>query len=214
MRAIVLLADLKESRKKEGRNAVGQQVRESLRDVSERFDEHLVTAFELQRGIDEFGGVLEETAPCGQILVDLWKALHPHAVRFSLAEGSLDVVPDTADPSIHAFDGPALHLASESLDDMDSEGKLVTINAADRELDPTVDDLANLLYFRLLDWTPRQLEVYEAYSDMGSQARVAAHFGITQPTVSETLQSVRTTFMRKALDRAAGKISETIGGST
>lgn len=212
MRAIVLLADLKESRKKEGRDAVGQQVRGSLREISERFDEHLVTALEPQRGIDEFGGILEETAPCGPILLELWKALHPHAVRFSLAGGRLDVVPETAAPSIHAFDGPAFHVASEALDAMDNEGKLVALNAQNREPDRVVEDLANLVYFRLLDWTPRQLEVYEAYTEMGSQSRVAEHFGVSQPTVSGILQNVRTTFMRKILDRTAARINEAVGG--
>lgn len=81
MRAIVILADVKASRKKESRESVGRDIRASLGEVSENFRDNLVTSFDLQRGIDEFGAVLEGTAPAGEILARLWRALHPHAVR-------------------------------------------------------------------------------------------------------------------------------------
>lgn len=212
MIAIVLLADLKESRKKEGRDAVGQRIREGLGTVSRRFEDHLVTAFDVQRGIDEFGGVIETDAPSGEVLLELWKTLHPHEVRFSLARGSLDVVPQTSNPSVHEFDGPALHAAAEALDAMDREGKLVSLTLEDRETDPVLEDLANLLYFQVLDWTSHQLEVYEAYRREGSQAEVADHFGISQPTVSEILGNVRSRFVAGAFEHFTERISETLGG--
>lgn len=212
MKAIVMLADLKASRKKEDRDAVGRRIRESLRKVSEQFEDDLVTEFDIQRGIDEFGGIVKETAPSGELLLELWKELHPHAVRISLAEGTLDVVPDADSPSIHEFDGPAFHVASEALDSMDKEGKLVSMRLEGQPPDSDLEDVANLIYFHILDWTPRQLEIYEAYTEMNSQSEVAERFGISQPTVSETLQNVRTKFMQKASDRMAGRINETFGG--
>lgn len=214
MRAIVILGDLKASRRKESRETVGRKIRASLEGISERFEEYLVTDFDIQRGIDEFGGVLKAGAASGEILVELWKALHPHAVRFSLVEGPLDVVPQARSPSIHEFDGPALHVASEALDTMDREGKLVNMERDGRQVDPSLIDVANLLYFQLLDWTPHQLEVYEAYGRMESQAEVADHFAISQPTVSEILQKVRSRFMRRAFEDWRKRVREAFGGST
>lgn len=213
MRAIVLLADLKASRKKEGRDALGRQIRESIQEINEQSQDYLVTPFGIQRGIDEFGGIIQPAAPTGHILVDFWKALHPHEVRFSLSKGELDVVPEE-NPSVHEFDGPAFHSASEALSKMDKAGKLVSLEIESQEPAPQLEDTANLLYFQILDWTPHQLEVYEAYAEKESQAEVAELFGISQPTVSETLQKVRTKFMRTALDRMADQLRQRFGGTS
>lgn len=198
MEATVVLSDLRGSRKKADRPELGGMIAEGLERLSARFSRHLVAPFEPQRGIDEFGAILSTDAPAGEILLELFKHLHPHEARFALVRGQLDVVPPPGKRSIHRFDGPAFHAATAALEDIDQQGRLVTVCREDRPVDATRTTLVNLVYFQLLDWTPHQMEIYEAYEELGMQAEVAERFDITQPTVSRTLQAIRARFMQQA----------------
>lgn len=200
MRAVVLLADVRASRDLEGRQDLSEEMRRQLHDVNQRHESAFLAPLEFQKGVDELGAVLEADAEGARVLTEAWIALHPVEARFSLVYGELDVVPEGEESSVRLFDGPAIHEASRSIEEMKRTGALVELRLRrDGRSDRRLSLLGSLLYLRILEWTPRQLELYLAYRRMGSQKEVADHFGISQPSVSEALVKARASFVDRAL---------------
>lgn len=201
MRAVVLLADVRGSRELEGRQDLSREMRRQLQEVNQRHESAFVAPLEFQKGVDELGAVLEAGSEGARVLTEAWIALHPVEARFSLVYGELDVVPEGEETSIRLFDGPAIHEASRSIEEMKRTGTLVDLRmGSDDRSDRRLSLLASLLYLRILEWTPRQLELYLAYRRMGSQKEVADHFEIAQPSVSEALAKARASFVDRALE--------------
>ncbi len=196
MEGIVVLGDIKGSRALPNRQLVSLKFRNALREINAAAKGHLVADFRMQKGVDEFAGILRADANPSRILLHLCQALHPAAARFAVVRGQLDVVPGKAKTNVSDYDGPAFHVAARLLTEADSQDRLISYRVA---RDPDRDDIlmiiANLVYFHWLNWTPRQLELFRAYRLMGLQEKVAQEFGITQPTVSLALSPLRPTFM-------------------
>lgn len=200
MSSVALLTDMKDSRRVQDRQAFASKIRKDLASINDRHQDDLVAPFEFQKSFDEIGAILEPDGQIADILVDLWYALHPAEVRFALAFGELDVVPEGT-KSVRHFDGPALHEAGELLDAMAREGFRVRFRLPGENMqDERLSALASLLYANLLGWTEHQLEVFRAYDRMGNQVDVADLFDVTQPTISEMLGKMRAKLFEEAME--------------
>ena len=192
MQAVVVLGDVKGSRRLQRRPAVAAKVRTGLADLNRAHRAALRGAFDVQKGIDEFGGVVRPGADLGGLLLDAWERFHPIAVRFAVVRGDLDVAPAAPArrlPSVRYFDGPAFHEAAQALDRARRQERLVELRlGGDPALEALTAELANALYLHVLAWTPRQLQVVRAYRAAGNQEAVGRRLRIAQSTVSWALR--------------------------
>lgn len=201
MEAIVLLADVRGSRKTRDRRALARKLRVGLRRLNAAHSAAMLAPFEIQKGVDEFAALLRPGHDVGSTLVDLWSELHPARVRHAVVRGALDVVPRGAPKSVRLFDGPAFHQAAQLLDSGVREGLVALRLTGHVERDAVLEALANALYLHVQAWTPRQLEIVRAYRALGSQEAVARRMRITQPTVSAALGRAGSGTLFKALDQ-------------
>lgn len=210
---VVVLCDVRGSRRLPDRAAFVRGLESTLERVNRNADPLLGT-FDLQAGLDEFAGVVRP-GRAGPLLLELWEELHPVEVRFAVARGELDVVPESdgeGPPGAAGFDGPAFHRADGLLDRLRGGDRLVAIHtgAGERE-DRLLTALGDLLYGRILGWTERQVEVARAYRRAGSQAAVGRELGVSQPTVSRTLAAAeyeRTTEAGRAFVETLDELCE------
>lgn len=213
MLATVLLADLKGSRKIEDRPLAARKLRELLAQINREHAEVFVAPLQIEKGIDEFAAILQPKQDPTRVLLELWDGVHPWAIRIALIRGQLDVIPRAGARDVRRFDGPAFHVANRAMAEMDPKERLVAISVTGNdETDAQVTLLANLLYYRWLEWTPRQLEMFQGYRRWGLQERVARALKITQPTVSQALSRVHAVFMKKAIDEFQKTMITGIGG--
>lgn len=219
MEAVVLLADVKGSRRMDERDAWADRLRDTLGALNRTYSRSLEGRFEVQKGVDEFGAVLRVGAPVGNVLVRLWCDLHPIPVRISLVKGELDVAPSPQTPrrrlpSVTRFDGPAFHAAADGLARVEKEGGYLALRLNQSHLDEMLAHYANLAYLHLLRATPRQKELLLAYEEMGSQVKVAQTHGISQPAVSEALAATHARTLLPALALLRSMLNAPEDGAT
>ncbi len=209
---VAILCDVRGSRRRPNRADLRDHLQDALSRINENAQHGLVAPFELQRGIDEFGAVLRPNANVGQILLVAWEALFPVDVRFSVVRDDLDITPDGGPDRVPLYDGPALHRADDLLRSIERQGLLVGLDLGlPQPAGQLLSTNANLLYLHLLGFTQRQMEVFQAYREKGSQQEVAEAFGITQPTVSELMSKVEARLVLHSMKRfveSAGPMME------
>lgn len=205
MNAVALLCDLRGSRELDDRQRFGKRLHVTAKEINENFRPNLLTKFDIQRGIDEFGVVLKP-GRVGEVLIALWERLQVAPVRFALASGTIDVMlhasPETELAPLSNADGTALHRATQLLDELHDSESLFGIKFPN---DPgtterLLSSFAEMTYLRLLSWTERQTEVFFTYRQAGLQSTVAEQLGIQQGTVSRTLSKVEYRPTLSALD--------------
>lgn len=208
--AVVVLSDVRASRKLEDRAAFADRLEAVLGEINARAH-GLVGRFVAQAGIDEFTGVVEP-GHAGGVLRELWHRLHPVPVRYSVVMGRLDVVPSSDDgglPPTSGFDGPAFHRAAELLRNLRAERRLVTVRASPRDRENhLLSHLGDMVYGHVLDCTERQMEVALAALEAGSQQEAADGLGVGQSTVSRTLAAIKYSRWRNALDAFSDTLDE------
>lgn len=188
--AIALLADVVGSTNLSDRQMLAGRLQPLFQTLNSRFANSLMGAFDVEKGIDEFGALLRSTDCLADILVALWLPLHPYQVRVSLAFGLVDVNPDdaSAPPSVRLFDGPVFHKAADGLEWLEKRSYLVQVQlSADEATNKTLTYYANLLYSVLLCLKKKQVLALTYHMEHPLQSEVAARLGVSQPAVSEML---------------------------
>lgn len=210
---IVVLADVKGSRRRADRARLARRLPEALRELNRVHRGHIRGRFEVQKGIDEFGGVLQVDAPLGKLVSRLWFALHPVPVRLAIVQGVLDVtpVPKRTLPNVRAFDGPAFHVAAQGLDELRAKDRFVFLRPGDAVTE-LWEAFGDALYLHLLGWTPRQVTIVNAYRSTGSQAKVGRKLGISQPAVSDALHRAHARTLFPAIDILEARLQLRPGG--
>ncbi len=210
MEALALLTDVKGSRHLRERQSFFEELQRALEEVNEEHEDSLVAPLEFQKGLDELGAIVDPQGDIGQILIRLWTAFHPVEARFALVEGPLDLVPESDEPSVRLYDGPALHAAAAAIEAMKRQRRPLHLEHTGT-YDERLSLYGSLLYLRILDWTPRQLTIFQAYREGIMQREIGERYGITQPTVSELLGKTRAPLTSQALDRFAHDVDSLLG---
>jgi DNA-binding transcriptional ArsR family regulator len=187
-----------------------------LTKLSETHEPALLTALEVQAGVDEFGGVLRP-GRIGDVLLSLWENFREVPIRYSLASGEIDVLLEgdgnRSLPSLSGADGSALHRATAQLEELRESRSLFGIRLGEKP-SPTgalLSSLGEMSYLHLLSWTARQAEVFFAYRRLGVQTEVARELGIDQSTVSHTLSKLEYRPMLDALATLAKQLDAATG---
>jgi len=198
--AWAMVADLEQSRLVENRPALAQHLEEvlaQLRSLAEPGNQMVrgprlqpeawLAPLESVRGLDELSGVCRQPGPALGAAFHLTLALWPHRFRFALARGPLDIGLETGQAG--AIDGIAFHRATDALARARKE-KLpfaVAVPEWEEASQAAIEDALRLHRVFVIDWTKRQAQVVQAWYRSETQQEVAHAVGISQPTVSESL---------------------------
>lgn len=194
---VVLLAGLDE--RSNGSDVTRQRYRleTMFPDWNQNMAGSLLARFQLRRSGEEIGGIFQPGADVGAAILQLWKALHPRRIEVALTPGSVTAVgrfgddSDQSLPGIHRFEGTAIEQTEQTRAALADSSCLIACGGdGERRTGGALQHLGTQLYLRLLEWTPRQLEIYEAHREHDSQRSTADALGISQPTVSETLRRI------------------------
>lgn len=198
-RRCVVLGDVVASRSIPDRGAFRERLLSACRSVNERYADVVVADFTLQKGLDEFGGVLESPAVVYDVVDELTRGIRPEQARFAVCWGEVDVAPDASD--VQQMDGSAFHRADDLQQSIADSPYRFAMDLDDPPLDTTIADEVNLLLLWKADWTDRQRRVVECYERLESQDAVAAQLGISQPAVSQALGRANYRVLRGIEDR-------------
>ncbi len=194
------VADLEQSRKVRNRASLSKQLERELAYLQgdkapgrlaarghRPQPEAWLAPLESVRGIDELSGVCRTPGVALAAAFHLTLALWPHRFRFALARGPLDVGLETGEAG--AIDGPAFHLAADALARAHEEKRPLTFTVPEWEpaAVAALEDAFGLHRAFTKEWTKRQREVVQAWYRHETQHEVAKVLGISQSTVSETL---------------------------
>ncbi|USZ66765.1 SatD family protein [Halorussus salilacus] len=180
----VVLADVIDSRKIENRREFESTLIDAFDFVNDSERESISTPFTQMKGIDEFGCVLTELSPLPDILSAILDRIHPSSARFAIAGGDIDIGADCE--TVAQMDGPAFHLASALLDEVEENELYVGVDTG-TECDGLVSSALNLLLLERENLTDRQVEVILAYERHGTQSKAGEELGLQQQAVSNAL---------------------------
>lgn len=201
----VVLGDVVASRDIPDRAAFREQLLGTVEYVNRTFTEQVVADFALQKGVDEFGGVLASPVRVYDVVDEITRRVHPEAVRFAVCWGEVDVEPDASD--VQRMDGRAFHRADDLQQSIADTPFRFAMDLDDPPLDTTLADEVNLLLLRKADWTDRQHRVVARYEELGSQDAVADELAISQPAVSQALDRADYRLLREIEDRLRGTLT-------
>lgn len=191
----VVLGDVVASRDIDDREAFRERLLEACATVNETLEDAVVAGFTPQKGVDEFGGVLDSPARVYDVVETIARHLHPEEVRFAVAWDKVDVAPDAND--VQQMDGPVFHRADELQDSIADSPFRFAMDLDDPPLDATLADEINLLLLRKAEWTARQHRIAARYAELGSQAAVADELAVSQPAVSQSLSRANYRVLRE-----------------
>lgn len=200
----VVLGDVVGSRDIADREAFRGTLLDAIATVNDTFDDHVVADVTLQKGVDEFGGVLDSPTSVYDVVDTLARHLHPQEVRFAVCWGTVDVAPHATD--VQQMDGPAFHCADELQQPIADSPFRFAMDLDDAPLDTSLADEINLLMLRKAEWTPRQHRVVSRYETLGSQQAVADALDISQPAISQALSRANYPVLREI----EGRLRETL----
>lgn len=182
----VVLGDVVNSRNIDNRDLFEDALHRALSHVNREYDRSIHADFELIKGIDEFGGVLNDLRCIYKLISRFYDETYPAEIRFAIFRGNIDV---NENGTVSEMDGSAFHYADELLHEVEADGQLVYMRAFGPVLDSLIDGNINLLLTLRSTWTTHQFEVIRAYERLGTQQAVANDFDIKQQTVSDVLRS-------------------------
>lgn len=192
----VVLGDVIQSRDLADRSAFQRRLYEALETVNERFRVAIPNDFDTIKGVDEFGGTLEELSPVYEVMATILDRVHPTTIRFGIAQGPIDIGSE-GDP-ISKLDGPAFHTAGELLEAAERDDLYAGVDTC-RPVDPLLASTLNTLLLQREELTERQVEVVRAYEREGTQTSAAKTLDVPQQSISRTLQ--RANYQRLAAIR-------------
>lgn len=197
MRYLAILGDLKKSSISKHRKRDQQRIKASLEEINRIYRGNLAASFVISSG-DSMQGLLCRGNWVGEILLDFQLALYPQRWRFGIGIGPIDTLLTPKDSN--ETDGPAYHQARAMIDRVEEQENkrpvLYTQYAVScegrehRSEGKVINSLLSLISVIQESWTERQVEIISAYRKSGgSQSSVQKQLGISQSTVSRSLQA-------------------------
>lgn len=188
MRGYVLLGDVVGSRDIPEREAFQRRLEEVCDTATNDHEVAFQAGLDLLVGVDEVGGVLKTVEPLYDVLTAVYEGIKPHRIRFVCVEGVIDV--GWEEGNVGEMDGPAFHVADETLERIEREAlwfDMVTDDEERAQLFRAIGGAINALLYLRCDMTDHQRELAIAYEQLGTQAAVAEEFDVSQQAVSKAL---------------------------
>ena len=184
----IIVGDLAGSRKIKDRRQLSRKIRQVIGVVSRRFAGEVYAPLVLTRGIDEISGVLRRPGTSYRICRLVNEALLPHAFRFAVVEGNLDI--DVSSRDAGRMDGAAFHSGAGLIRQAKKENLhyIFELGFQHEELNACLNQLTRLAHILRSEWTDHQRRVVQSYERLGNQKAAAKKLGVTQQAVSDALR--------------------------
>lgn len=197
-----MLIDVVNSREIKDRALFSQRVSDSLVHLNQRYAEGLVAPAVPSKGIDEFSALFSDASCMVRFCVDLQIDLYPQILRFSAAEGIVDILQGRA---ANEMDGPAFHVASQLMEDIERRGDQFAYQPSHWKNDIAYDVASRLIEccLRLIvDLPPSVARVVQKYwlGDFAGQGELAGALKVSQQAVSAALIRARVEWLRETVD--------------
>ncbi len=181
----VLIADIVRSTRMKDRARVQQKLNNILDKTNFQHRGSIFAKLLLTRG-DEFEGAFKDAWSCYCAFEDIEQAFYPIRIRAGIGIGEIST---EFSKRVTSMDGPAFHRAREGLRLVKKGTSGVLIHSGNKEMDESVNIVLRLLWSMRDKWTDRQRMVIDHYLslDAPTHAKVAEHFGVRQPTISDIL---------------------------
>lgn len=191
MNYCAVIADVVNSRLAADRRQVKQEMTTAVNRINSEYQTALTADFMIYAG-DEVQGLLATPSVSYKLITDLRSYFSSVQLVFGVGVGEVttEIPPD---PVTWELDGPAYHRAREMIKQAKKKKPSICYSLGpedDLAVDRAADLINSLLYFiesTVQNRTQRQKEVAQLYNEYGSQEKVAAKLGITQPGVSRIL---------------------------
>lgn len=219
MSKIVVLADLRDSRKVPERNAFEKRLKRVVAQIRKDQD----CLLQITQGIDLLVGVTDRWSKAYLIGRTLNRNVAPERYRVGIGRGAIDVEGDSKD--VNLMDGPAFHRAADALEESENLDLPYVFRDWDggphgrsRHAGSTlalVERNLKLWDFIETGWTKRAREIYALYRQTGRQEDVAKTLGISQPAVSKALNREASELHKATeatVEQALQKLDESLEG--
>jgi SatD family protein len=184
---IVIMGDVVGSRRNKRRKILRKQLNKTILLLNEEFENQLFAPFSLAKG-DEISAVVE-----GQFLPETFEIMktiqmqmYPHTIRIVFIVGELDL--EVNSRNVLFMDGPAFWEASERIERMKRTGGLIHFSIEYEGLGDIISAALSMTYRLKLDWTEKEFEVINNYSQTKNQKITAEQFGVSQQSISDALR--------------------------
>jgi hypothetical protein len=179
---IVMVADIVESRAAAGRAraALQENIEGLIGRLNRRYRGQLQVGFSTTAG-DEFQGVLRAVKVIPDLLWDVDNDFRERRIRVGIGFGAIDTAFRKTSSSM---DGPAFHRAREAIIEAHKEHELGGVFRGFGAMDPVLNGVARLLWYRRSRWTDRQNEVAAWIRAGKRQSEIAEILGISKQAVS------------------------------
>lgn len=203
----VIIGDIVDSRKLEGRGKIQKRFKEVLENINVKYSEKIRSKFRITLG-DEFQGLLMGTENVMQIVNDIEYEMFPVRFRFGIGIGEIDTEINYENSA--EIDGPAYHRARNMIRTVEQResqygesGQNILICSGEESENPDRVMNALLAASQALrsKWTQRQCEIVKSYErNEENQYKTAEALGISQSSVSRALDNARFYAYKTALD--------------
>lgn len=180
---LALIGDVISSRTSLDRAELQRRLLRKIESMNARWSPSLASPIALFKG-DEVQALAKEPEAAVDIVLGLSEAIHPERLVFGLGYGRLST---ELSPDVASIDGPCFHLARSALDDTGGE-LWVIARGFDVDTDRVLTTLFTLTGAIRSRWTKKQL-LYARAARHKPQKEVAAQFGVSPSTVSESLKA-------------------------
>lgn len=213
---IAVIGDMKSSKQLKNRRAVQIHLKEVLDAINQEYRDDIASKFMITLG-DEFQGLLKTGSSAVFIIDKIEREMYPIQLRFALGVG--EITTDINSNMPLGADGPAYYHARKIIEElkasekkkMEPKGNVKIEIQGNAEISEFINTFFSLLTTVKETWTPRQVEIINAYLKTGStQEDTARILNINQSNVQKALSSANYYTYRKALE-AIGKVLSEIG---
>jgi hypothetical protein len=178
----VVLADVVDSQKIEDREEFRGVLDSAISEVNQRYQDWIQAEFNVIKGVDEFGGVLNSIKPIADIQKIFSRSLHPEQCRMAAVVDEIDVNKESSD--ISNMDGPAFARGDFILSELEKAGLKFALSGASDTLDSLLSDQINLLEIIRSEWGETTMRVVRQYDKSEKQSEIAEKLNISAQTVS------------------------------
>lgn len=209
----VLLGDVISSKKIKNREEFQKELINTCFELNELYKEDMYAKFEIIKGLDEIGCLLEKINNLYKIISLILNRLYPYSMRFVLVKGHVDTGLSTK--KVSQMDGPAFHRASDLMHLLKGETLIFKMDRGSIVIDKLITNNINLIYLLKKNWSLKKTRIIKEYEKKEDQKAVAKKLGLTQQAVSYHIKSSNWKELRKIendLDEILKIISEDIDG--
>lgn len=191
----VLLGDVISSKKIKNREEFQKELINTCFELNELYKEDMYAKFEIIKGLDEIGCLLEKINNLYEIISLILNRLYPYSMRFVLVKGHVDTGLSTK--KVSQMDGPAFHKASNLMQLLKGENLIFKMDSGSIVIDKLITNNINLIYLLKRNWSLKKTMIIKEYEKKGDQKAVAKKLGLTQQTVSYHIKSSSWKELRK-----------------